>query len=365
MRRAKVAIFSPSLAAVSGVSTHANQLFGSALSRDFELLHFQVGSEGRNESRFARLLRIAVSPLMLAGFIVLRRPDIVHLNTSMDRRAYWRDAAYLCIAKLLRVRVVNQVHGGVMPDRLFPGHAVLTWSLRKMLAASDAVSVLSTVELSAYSTFCPDALVLRIPNAIDTAGLTVTPKPEHHGEPLRLIYIGRLIREKGLFELIDALAVLAQTGRSLRLDIGGSGAAERELADRVRQYGLDQVVHFHGPVAGAVKARLWQEADVLVFPTHEEGLPYALLEAMAAGTPAITCAVGAIPDVMQHEVHGLFVALRNPEALAAAIARLDEDRAMLGRMAVACRTEVLENFSIDRLARDFNALYNAVIDPAP
>jgi len=97
---------------------------------------------------------------------------------------------------------------------------------------------------------------------------------------------------------------------------------------------------------------------VFSFPTyHREGLPYALLEAMAAGAVPVTTRVAAIPDVMQDGVHGLLVKPRDAAGLARALARLDDDRAGLAGMAEAGRARVLEAYTVDRLADDFQRLY--------
>lgn len=363
--RPKVVICSPALDAVSGVSTHAGLLFASTLKDDFELLHFQVGSEGRLESVPGKLLRLLTSPLQLAWLILRQRPAIVHLNTSMDHKAYWRDSVLFMVAKALGAKVLQQVHGGVMPADMYPRLPVCAALLRRMLRASDAVSILSRDEQVAYQAFCPEAHLVRIPNAIDCATLPENLRQRGPDAPLRLVYIGRLIAEKGLFEILAAVAQLRCSGRRLRLDIAGSGPALPALLAQTAQHRLGETVRFHGPVAGLGKARLWQGADILVFPTyHPEGLPYALLEAMAAGTPAITCAVGAIPDVMRHEVHGLFVMPHDVPMLAAAIARLDDDRPLLEAMRRACRDRVTSEFSAERLARDFNALYAAMLGQA-
>jgi len=76
-----VLMLGPDRAAVSGVSTHVNLLMESPLAEDFELVHFQVGSEGRNEGTAAKLLRLAASPFLLAAAIVFRHASIVHINT--------------------------------------------------------------------------------------------------------------------------------------------------------------------------------------------------------------------------------------------------------------------------------------------
>ena len=362
MTRPKVILCSPSLDAVSGVSTHANLLFGSPLATEFELLHFQVGSEGRRESAARQASRLAASPLALARLLRQERPAILHLNTSMDHKAYWRDLVYQRVARLFGVRVVTQIHGGPMPGDFLRQPALAAF-LRRSLEGSDGIAVLSSEEQAAYSAFCPAARILCIPNAIDTADLSGQIAPPDPNRSLRLVHIGRLVREKGLFEVLDAMAILRAAGRRVVLDIAGSGPAEPDLRAATTRHGLQEVVQFHGPLFGAAKARLWQQADLLAFPTyHPEGLPYALLEAMAAGTPAITCAIAAIPDVMQDHVHGLFVPPRDAGALATAIAACDDDRPMLYRMARASRARIEQHFTVTRLSRDFSRLYRSVLN---
>src|ERR1700682_6008868 len=115
MNRPVVLILGPHRAAVSGVSTHLNLLIDSTLGEDFDLVHFQVGSEGREEGALGKLLRLIASPFALAATIIFRHASIVHLNTSLNPRAYWRDLAYLFVAKSLGARVLYQVHGGRLP----------------------------------------------------------------------------------------------------------------------------------------------------------------------------------------------------------------------------------------------------------
>src|SRR5882672_9412522 len=118
-------LLGPCREAMSGVSTHLNLLFASQLGAKFRLLHFQVGREGRDEQALGRLLRLAVSPVLLAVTIVSRRVAIVHLNTSFDVRGYWRDLVYMIVARMCATRIVYQVHGGALPQRLFERHRLL------------------------------------------------------------------------------------------------------------------------------------------------------------------------------------------------------------------------------------------------
>jgi len=83
-KRLKVLHLGPAMRAVSGVTTHLNQLFGSVLVQDFTLLHFQVGSEGRRETLPRKLLRFLMNPFEFAAFLLRHKPDIVHLNSSCE-----------------------------------------------------------------------------------------------------------------------------------------------------------------------------------------------------------------------------------------------------------------------------------------
>jgi len=357
----KIVVFSPSLDAVTGVSTHARILLASELTRDYELLHFQVGSEGRRENSVQKLARLAFSPLSLGLFLVRTGAEAVHINASLDPRAYWRDLAYSIVVKLLGRRIVNQIHGGAMPQDFFRGNALLTWILRRFLVSGDVVTVLSSAELAAYRSFDARINVHLVPNAIDPAGLADRPRSYNETQPLRLAYVGRILRAKGLFELVEALTRLKGLGREFRVHIAGEGPDQRELVAASERAGLQDRVRFLGNVFAAEKFRLLLESDLFLLPSYSEGLPYSLLEAMAAGCVPVTTPVAAIPDVVRDGEHGVFVPARDSGALAGAVAALDDDRERLRRMAAAARLRVLERYTVARLASDFHRLYEGCL----
>jgi glycosyltransferase involved in cell wall biosynthesis len=354
----RVLISAPLLSAVSGISTHVNLLLGSSLAQTYQLIHFQAGGEGGKETPLARAVRLVWSPLKLAWAITYHRPAIVHLNTAMNRKAFWRDAAYVLVAKLLRRRVVHQIHGGLLPDA-FCGNRLTRSIVRWLLRLPDAVVVLAEVEVEAYRRFVPAARVELIPNAIETNGVI----GDHRAGAatngfLNLVYLGRLAENKGILDIVSAIKGLTEREIKTRLSIAGSGPDEVRLRQKVELLGLSDQVTFHGPLFGEEKNRLWQGADIFVFPTyHTEGLPYALLESMAAGSVPVISPVGAIPDVMQDGVHGVFVPPKDPKALTNALARLANDRQLLSRMAATGRRRILERYTIERLATDFRQLY--------
>jgi len=361
----KICVLGPSLSAVSGVSTHLNQLFAASLAEKFDFLHFQVGSQGRDEGAWGKLGRLIVGPVDFFFFLLRHRPHIVHLNTSLDQKSYWRDLVFLWIARLLKKKVIFQKHGGPLPEHFFPKSKLLTKMFRTALRMPAAIVVLGQEECQAYHRFVPGQHVVEIPNAIEAGALTERPLDTARKGALHLVYLGRMASNKGIFEAVEACAWLVGHGHELRFTLAGSGPDEGRLMERVRALGLEERVRFVGPLFGEEKDALWRSADVFVFPTYREGLPYALLEAMAAGAVPVTTQVGAIPDVMQDGVHGLFVPPKDPTTLARSLSRLDGDRTLLLRMAQAGRARVLEHYSVARLAADFDRLYTDLAGTGP
>jgi glycosyltransferase involved in cell wall biosynthesis len=359
MKRPVVLVLGPHREAASGVSTHLNLLFGSRLADEFTLVHFQVGTEGRTEGGCGRLVRLLVSPFSLALAILARSAAIVHLNTSLDARAYWRDLAYLVVARLCGARVLYQLHGGALPLQFFARSRVLTAFLRGTLQLPDAIVVLAQAELEAYRKFVPGQQVLACPNGIDCTDYAKFARVRSDAAaPLKLVYVGRLVREKGLYDALHGLKLAHARGARAQVVLVGSGPEEAQLRRFAEELGLAADVSFVKPAFGESKIKLLSDADVLILASYREGLPYALLEAMAAGTPAITTRVGAIPDVVTDGVHGLLIPPRDPEAIARAIGRLAADRDLLARMSAACRSRIAGRFSMERLSGEIRRLYS-------
>lgn len=358
-----VLLLGPSRQAVSGVSTHLNQLFGSQLAAEFGLVQLQVGSEGRSESTWQKLVRFASSPAVLVLYVLRYRPKIVHLNTSIEPKSFWRDAVYLFVCKCMRRKVVYQIHGGEPPDRFFQHSRLLTRFLRWVLSLPDAVVVLAECESVGYKAFAPINYLRTIPNAIDLAEFGFGDAKSFQAERLVVGYIGRLAEDKGIFDLVEALGILRRDGRlNVQFRVAGAGPAESELKEAISRNGLDEHTDFLGPVFGRNKLEFWRTTDVFIFPTyHREGLPYTVLESLASGTPMITTRVGGIPDAVVDGVHGYFVQPRAPQQLADAIDRLTQDRHWLRTASVRCAEQARQHYGIDRLAGQFSEVYRLML----
>jgi glycosyltransferase involved in cell wall biosynthesis len=152
--------------------------------------------------------------------------------------------------------------------------------------------------------------------------------------------VGRLSREKAQADLIEAAAFMRREGSqaNVRFVVAGDGHDRQKLQDMARSLLVEDWFIFAGQVADLVP--YYTMADLVVMPSHTEGSPNVLLEAMAAGVPIIATAVGGVPEIVENEKQALLVEKRNPAALARAIDQLLNDASLRKRLSEAARQSI-------------------------
>jgi glycosyltransferase involved in cell wall biosynthesis len=147
---------------------------------------------------------------------------------------------------------------------------------------------------------------------------------------------------------------------TLRLLVAGDGPQRAALAEQAAGLGIGGVVRFLGMCSDP--APVYAAADVFALPSQEEGLPNALLEAMASARAVVASAVGGVPAIVEHERTGLLVAPCDPDALAAALARLAADPPLRERLGHAARRYVAQHHSLSAMIDAHAALYRQVLE---
>jgi glycosyltransferase involved in cell wall biosynthesis len=347
---------------VSGVANHVSLLLDSAAAHRFAFEHLCTGGGELVETIVGRVLRHVRTPVHLFTILVTRRPALLHLNTSLDARALPRDTLLLFMAWLMRCPVIWQVHGGRSVLELEQSQPTALAVLRLLLGLPRRVIVVTRKDEAAYAKVVAARRLRRISNGVRVPQHFERKAPE---STLRVTYMGRLIAGKGVLDLLDAMRIIAREYPAipLHLKLAGAGSLEAQLRAAVAEYGLSERVQFLGQVVGAAKHRLLEETDVFVLPTRlPERLPYALLESMAAGIPAVACAIGGVTEVVQDRVTGLLVPPHRPDLLARAIVELARDRQFLHQMSRAARERICDSHDLAHMAAQFSSLYEEVLD---
>lgn len=191
------------------------------------------------------------------------------------------------------------------------------------------------------------------------AGASTPSKPPR----LRVLFVGWLEREKGVGDLLAACRALAPRF-DFELVIAGDGRFAADAKQFVRDNDLGDRVVFKGWVEPHDVPSLLAEADIFVLPSHAEGLPNALIEAMAAAVPAVVTTVGAIPQVITNGENGLLVAPHDVEALGTALSTLFKDGALRTRLGANAHYTAAASFSLEPAMKKLTDELNKMIADA-
>ncbi|MEM2971277.1 MAG: glycosyltransferase family 4 protein [Candidatus Bathyarchaeia archaeon] len=213
----------------------------------------------------------------------------------------------------------------------------------------------------------PSSKLCVVPNGVDVTKFwfnfnfwDVKRRFAHDSEKI-LLYVGRLVPEKGLDILIKALPIVLSKGIPAKIVVVGDGPQRDEYQQLADNLGLHDKVFFAGHVDDWTLRALYRVADVTVVPSRFEPFGIVALEAMAAHCPLVVTACGGLNEIVDHEGTGLKVPMNNPEALAWAITRVVTDRGFRDWIVHNAYQKCLWNYNWDKIAEWTSGVYNAVL----
>ncbi len=207
---------------------------------------------------------------------------------------------------------------------------------------------------------------------LNYTGVPVPPQAHRptDGRPLRLLQACRFMAKKGLDTTVHALAILRRGGHDMSLTLAGDGPEMPALRKLVSSLGLDESVHFTGFLEPDELARLYGEHDLFLHPSRttaqgdREGIPNALLEAMAHGLPVVSTRHSGIPEAVFHGETGWLIDESEPEGLARAIRTLADSAGERGRLGAQARRTITERFSTSACIDALESCYDEACDLA-
>jgi glycosyltransferase involved in cell wall biosynthesis len=238
---------------------------------------------------------------------------------------------------------------GYQPRRFRLLHPAMRLAVRRVWSnAENVFAVSSKLKELALKTWAKGRIEV-IPNGVDTRRF-------HPGNPdvsfkgkVRMVLVSQLIERKGIQYLLEALAEMDPSlGEKLEVDIYGTGDYRRTLEEQVRDLRLGDCVSFNGLLETEELAKTLHDADMFALPSLQEGLPLALLEAMACGLPIVATAVGDVPSVIRDNINGCLVAPADSQALCRAVSAMVADSELRSQLGKQARLTA-EDYSWDRI----------------
>jgi glycosyltransferase involved in cell wall biosynthesis len=300
--------------------------------------------------------------LITLGLLCLtRRASVVHLNLAAHGSTL-RKLLLMWLARTCGVPTLLHIHA----SKFIPFCESLGPSSRRLLIASLSRASLIVVIGEYWQNYLVESLgvpaniVTVIHNAVPVSARLPAKGPD--GD-CRIVALGLLGPRKGTPELLEALASPSLRALPWSAVIAGNGEVEAARR-RALEVGIADRVEIPGWVDASTVASILAAADIFVLPSHNEGLPVSILEAMSAGLPVVTTPVGAIPELVLADETGLLVPPGSPSALAAALAALVENPALRLKFGQAARLRIERHFRIEGTAARFVDLYRRLATPS-
>jgi glycosyltransferase involved in cell wall biosynthesis len=283
---------------------------------------------------------------------LFQKSRLAHVNIA-GRGSTVRKLIICATAQCVGMRYLLHVHDYDYAEEYKRRGALTRAFIRQMFRSAAKILVLGAREQIAVSTLMglPPGKVVVLHNAVPD------PRPVKEEEPggeCRFVFLGYLSKRKGLPELMQALGSAALANRRWRAVLAGDGPID-EYRRLATELGIAENVEFPGWLDRAGVRAACEAADVLVLPSHAEGLAMSVLEGLSHGLAVIATPVGAHAEAIEPEVSGLLVPAGDVEALTAALVRVSDDSALRARLGAGARRRFLEKFDVrgyaERLAR--------------
>lgn len=232
---------------------------------------------------------------------------------------------------------------GFMGEEMALYHRLTGGLITRVWRAANAVVANSNGLASLARHHAPDIDIDMIPAGADLDAVEPPTVPTLEG-PLRLLFVGRLVNQKGIDVLFRALATM-KGHTDWTLTIAGEGPLKDELALAAHRLQLAERIVFRGWLERDHLPAIYEQADVFVLPSRDEGMPNAMLEAMAAGLPVVGSKVAGVDEVVIDGETGFLVPPEDADALAHALRIIIEDRDRTFELGQASRKRAEQRYS--------------------
>lgn len=353
--RKPILLISPLPPPYGGIATWTHELLYHGLpdGSQFTLVDTKIRGK-RNifdpgSFSFAEIFRSGRVISALIYQFIINRPRIVHLNSSLSTLGIFRDMGCAILAKIFRIPIISHYHGN-LPDfhgkRFF---GLSQWCLKYLMRISTMNIVENKISFSAAKKLNKkNANILLMPNFIQDTTFDLKIKKETCR--CRAIFAGGITKAKGCAEILEVANQLSE------IDFHLFGKVHADVAPLFNQ--APKNIFLHGVISHDTLLKEMCKSDFLIFPSYTEGFPLTVLEAMAVGLPIIATTVGAIPEMVEHNLGGFLVAPKDVTGLVAMIKILIADQQLRIAMGNYNKQKGFNHYRYSIVIKNLLNLYN-------
>lgn len=345
----KVLMIGPDRSVHGGISGVVNNYYDAGLDQKIELSYIGTMMEGSK----ARKLYQAIKAFLIFCLKV-SHCQIVHVNVASDS-SYYRKSFFIRTAKMFRKKIVIHQHGGDFENFYY---RQLNNSGRqrvdKILSMGDAFLVLAPIWKDFFAPMVGENKITVLPDSIQMP----EDREKEYGKH-KILFLGRLCKEKGIGELFQIMPDLRAEYPDLHLYLGGvwEDAELHKEAARHSEY-----LTWLGWISGREKNSYLEQCDIFVLPSYFEGQSVAILEAMAAKCAVVASKTGGIPQMIEDGKTGILINPKDADSLKQGLQKVLEDAELCRKMGEHARKKVETEFSIEKNMEKLLKIYRKVLE---
>lgn len=335
-------------------------IINSALNCHFDLNHLDI-SHHKSLNDLGKLsIKNLIYPFRLYTQMLLRlimfRPDIVYIPSQQSKVPYLRDIPLILLCKVFGAKVVCHLRGGNFlkwySQQCGPGMQKTIQRVQKMV---DAQIVLGHNLKCLYTPIMDANKIHVVAN-----GANYTYPDKKVSNKIRVLYLGNLLRDKGIFDVIEVAKQLIHI-ELLEFVCAGSFLNEQEKQEILQQESTLNNLTIINSVVGADKFALLKSADIFLFPSYNEGHPWVIVEALGAGLPIISTDTGAIIQNVKHGENGFIVDAKSPDQIKTHILTLLKNPELKDKMSESSRRLYESDFTEKNLVENLKMVFDHVL----
>lgn len=299
-----------------------------------------------NKLKVAMVAWVVIIKALLKGKV-----SALHVHCATDN-SFWRKSVFIITGYFFRIPILVHIHGS---DPAFYGKdcgAFKRTLIVRVLNLADRLIVLSAYWEELFKDWGVKATIKILPNPVE-----LIPVLENKSKQIQLLFMGVLLRRKGVFQLLEAFKQLIKKYPNLHLVYAGSGELFEDLKDKINLLGLGNQITLAGWVQGADKMLLLQQSTIFILPSYNECFPVSLLEAMSAGIPSVVTNVGGVVDIIQDGDNGLLVNPGDIEEIVLKVSALLDDKLLRERIGKNGRDYVISHFECNLVMSLLESIY--------
>lgn len=345
----KICMVVPQEDVKGGIASVVNGYRERGLGKEYELSFVESYRDG---SKWQKLGKAIDGYVRFGWELLFHTPDIVHIHSSFGP-SFYRKMPFIYMAKWKGIKLVNHIHGAEFGEFYINASEKKKKLIQKVYTKCDVLVVLSAEWKEKIGQIVSKSKIQIIENYCQI------PKLQTGVRKKQILFLGEIGERKGCFDIPDIYKRIVDVVGNIPLIMAGDGEVEC-VKEMLKEKAVLENVSFPGWIRGETKEKLLQESSFFLFPSYNEGMPMAVLEAMAYGMGIVTSNVGGIPKLIDDGVSGYICTPGEIGDISEKMIRLILQEEHLKECGANARKKAIEQYSFESHVEKLTKLYQGI-----